>query len=137
MKVHELLNKIIDSYITIAINEYRDLDHTGRRYVIEEPLSNFSSIPEDVLNADVERIVPYYDMISIEIEAKDNEENNNEKKTYRMKYIETVEHNFYTETTSLEEATKYFNNTNLDFSGGEVIDAETFIYEVVDDVEEE
>lgn len=130
MKVHELLNKIIDSYITITINEYRDLDHTGRRYVIENPISDFSSIPEDVLNADVERIITYYNMISIEIEAKDNEENNNEKKTYRMKYTETVEHNFYTKANSLGEAREYFNNTNLDFSGGEVVDSETFIFEM-------
>ena len=70
MKVCELISKIVDSYVDIAINEYKGLEHTGRRYIIEKHSSDFTHIPEDVWNAEVNMIVPYYDRISIEIERE-------------------------------------------------------------------
>lgn len=70
MKVCELISKIVDSYVDIAINEYKGLEHTGRRYIIEKHSSDFTHIPEDVWNAEVNMIVPYYDRISIEIEKE-------------------------------------------------------------------
>lgn len=70
MKVCELISKIVDSYVDIAINEYKRLEHTGRRYIIEKHSSDFTHIPEDVWNAEVNMIVPYYDRISIEIEKE-------------------------------------------------------------------
>lgn len=68
MKVSELMCKILDSYI--AINEYKGLKHTGRRFIIERHSNNYTHIPDDVWNAEVNMIVPYYDRISIEIEAQ-------------------------------------------------------------------
>lgn len=70
MKVSELMCKIPDSYIDIAINEYKGPEHTGRRFIIERHSNNYTHIPDDVWNAEVSMIVPYYDRISIEIEAQ-------------------------------------------------------------------
>lgn len=70
MKVCDLINKIVDSYVDIAINEYKGNEHTGRRYIIEKHSKNYKNIPEDIWNAEVSMIVPYYDRISIEIEAR-------------------------------------------------------------------
>lgn len=70
MKVCELISKIVDSYVDIAINEYKGFEHTGRRYIIEKHSGDFTHIPEDVWNAEVNMIVPYYDRISIEIEKE-------------------------------------------------------------------
>lgn len=69
MKVCDLISKIHDSYVEIAINEYRELKHTGRRYIIEEHSTDYTHIPADVWNAEVSMIVPYFGRISIEIEA--------------------------------------------------------------------
>jgi hypothetical protein len=70
MKVCELISKMVDSYVDIAINEYKGFDHTGRRYIIEKHSNDYTGIPEDVWNAEVNMIVPYFDRISIEIEAQ-------------------------------------------------------------------
>ena len=70
MKVCELISKIVDSYVDIAINEYKGLEHTGRRYIIEKHSSDFTHIPEDVWNAEVNMIVPYSDRLSIEVEKE-------------------------------------------------------------------
>lgn len=72
MKVCDLMSKIVDSYVDIAINEYKGLDHTGRRYIVEKHSHDFTKIPEDIWNAEVSMIVPYYDRISIEVDAKEN-----------------------------------------------------------------
>ena len=69
MRVCDLISKMVDSYVDIAINEYKGLDHTGRKYVIEKHSNDYTHIPEDVWNTEVNMIVPYYDRISIEIEA--------------------------------------------------------------------
>lgn len=68
MTVGELISKIPDSYVELAINEYEGAEHTGRRYIIEKHSTDYKHIPEDVLNKEVKIIVPYYDRISIEIE---------------------------------------------------------------------
>ena len=70
MKLCDLISKIVDSYVDIAINEYKGTEHTGRRYIIEKHAKNYRNIPEDVWNAEVSMIVPYYDRISVEIEAR-------------------------------------------------------------------
>lgn len=72
MRVCDLISKIVDSYVDIAINEYKGYDHTGRRYIIPKHSTDYTHIPEDVWNAEVNMIVPYLDRISIEIEAKKN-----------------------------------------------------------------
>lgn len=69
MKVCDLISKIVDSYVDIAINEYKGTEHTGRRYIIEKHAKNYRNIPKDVWNAEVSMIVPYYDRISVEIEV--------------------------------------------------------------------
>ena len=71
MKVCELLGKIVDNYVEIAVNEYKALEHTGRRYIVERHSHDYSNIPEDVWYADVSAIVLYHDRISIEVEAKE------------------------------------------------------------------
>lgn len=70
MKVKELLGKFLDSYMEIAINEYSGSDHTGRRWILpRHQTSRYLDLPEEIKNAEVTAIVPYYDRISIEIEA--------------------------------------------------------------------
>ena len=71
MRVCDLISKMPDSYVDITINEYKGKRHTGRRYNIEKHSNDFTHIPEDVWYAEVSMIVPYYDRISIEIEAKE------------------------------------------------------------------
>jgi hypothetical protein len=71
MKVCDLISKMPDNYVDIAINEYKGLKHTGRRYIIEKHSNDCTHIPEEIWNAEVNMIVPYYDRISIEIEAKE------------------------------------------------------------------
>lgn len=70
MKVCELITKIVDSYVDIAINEYKENEHTGRRYIIEKRSKDYRNIPKDIWNAEVSMIIPYYDRISIEVEAQ-------------------------------------------------------------------
>lgn len=70
MKVCDLISKIHDSYVEIAINEYSGLKPTGRRYIIREHSTDYTHIPADVWNAEVRVIVPYFGRISVEIEAK-------------------------------------------------------------------
>ena len=70
MTVGELISKIPDSYVELAINEYDGLDHTGRRYTIERHSTDYTHIPEDIWNKEVRMIVPYYDRISIEVEKE-------------------------------------------------------------------
>lgn len=65
MKVCDLISKIVDSYVDIAINEYK-----GRRYIIEKHAKNYRNIPKDVWNAEVSMIVPYYDRINVEIKVR-------------------------------------------------------------------
>lgn len=69
MKVGELMSKIVDSYVSIAINEYKSKEHTGRRYVIAPHSVDCRHIPEDIWNAEVSMIVPYYSHISVEVEV--------------------------------------------------------------------
>lgn len=70
MKVCDLICKMLDHYVDIAINEYKGLDHTGRRYIIEKHSNDYTNVPDDIWNAEVDMIVPYYDRISIEVQAK-------------------------------------------------------------------
>lgn len=70
MKVCDLISKMVDNYIEIAINEYKGSEHTGRRFIIEKHSNDYTNIPEDVWNAEVRMIVPYYDRISIEVESE-------------------------------------------------------------------
>ena len=70
MKVCELISKMVDRYVDIAINEYKGMEHTGRRHIIEKHSNDYTNIPEDMWNAEVSMIIPYYDRISIVIEAE-------------------------------------------------------------------
>lgn len=70
MTVGELISKIPDSYVELAINEYKGLEHTGRRYIIEKHSTDYTHIPEDIWGKEVAMIIPYYDRISIEIEKE-------------------------------------------------------------------
>lgn len=70
MKVRDLLDKMFDSYVEIAINEYKEGEYTGRRWIIPVHSKDYTDIPEDVLDSDVSGIVAYYDRISIEINVK-------------------------------------------------------------------
>ena len=70
MTVGELISKIPDSYVELAINEYDGLEHTGRRYIIEKHAKDYTHIPEDVWNKNVRMIIPYYDRIRIEVDKK-------------------------------------------------------------------
>lgn len=70
MKVCELISKIVDSYIDIVINEYKGIEHTGRRYIIKKHSKDYRNIPKDIWNTEVSMIIPYYDRISVEIEVR-------------------------------------------------------------------
>lgn len=70
MTVSDLISKIVDSHVSIAVNEYKGNEHTGRRWIAERHESIRAVLPDDVLQCEVAAIVPYYDRISIEIEAK-------------------------------------------------------------------
>ena len=67
MKVCDLISIMPDTYVEIAINEYDGVEHTGRRFIIQEHSTDFTHIPVDVWNHEVSAIIPYYGRISIEI----------------------------------------------------------------------
>lgn len=71
MKVNDFLKVVPDNYLEIAINEYKGVEHTGRRHVIRPHLKGMTDTPEDFLNAEITCIIPYYDRITVEIEAKE------------------------------------------------------------------
>lgn len=68
MTVGELISKIPDSYVELAINEYEGVEHTGRRWIIEKHSTVYTHVPEEIWNKEVEMIIPYYNRISIEVE---------------------------------------------------------------------
>jgi hypothetical protein len=70
MKVCDLISKIVDNYVEIVIEEFKGKDRTGRRWNITPHSTDYRNIPEDVWNAEVSMIVPYYTSISIVIESK-------------------------------------------------------------------
>ena len=69
MKVKDLISRIFNRNVEIAVNEYNGDEHTGRRWIIPPRSNDCTHIPDDVWNSDVSMIVPYYERISIEIEA--------------------------------------------------------------------
>ena len=69
MLVKDFFSKIPGSYVEIAVNEYKGNDHTGRRWVFKPYESAKGKLPDDVWNKEVSAIIPYYDRISVEIEA--------------------------------------------------------------------
>ena len=80
MTVGELLCKMVDSYVDIAVNEYKGAEYTGRRWIIPRHSVNYRDIPEDVWETEVSMIIPYWSHISIEIEAKDAASRNDARK---------------------------------------------------------
>lgn len=48
MLVKDLISKIVDSYQEIVINEYKENEHTGRRWIIEPHSIDFTNIPKDI-----------------------------------------------------------------------------------------
>ena len=71
MKVSDLLKVIPENYIEIAINEYKGTKHTGRRHLIGPHLKDITETPDDFLNAEITCIIPYYDRLTVEVEAKE------------------------------------------------------------------
>ena len=71
MTVAEVLGAIKDNYVEVRVNEYRGLDHTGVRYVFEPHKLNVSVLPQNIQNREVTEIVPYWDSISVDIDAID------------------------------------------------------------------
>ena len=68
MKVCELVNKIVDHYIDIRINEYNGTEK--REYVFKPHSIDLTKVPEDIWNAEVNMIVLHHDCISIDVEAE-------------------------------------------------------------------
>lgn len=69
MTVNDLLRKIWDSYVEIAINERKGNEHTGRSWMIKPHAIITTKIPEEIQNAQVAAIIPYFDRIAIEVET--------------------------------------------------------------------
>lgn len=66
MKIKNILSKIVDNYYKIAIEIFdRETGLIINRYYIRPHSCDFTNIPEDVANMDVEMIIPYYDNLSI------------------------------------------------------------------------
>lgn len=66
MKVKDVLTKIVDNYYNIIIEVFDGKPGLIiNRYYIRPHSCDFTNIPEDVANMDVEMIIPYYDNLSI------------------------------------------------------------------------
>lgn len=70
MKVCDLISKIPDSYMEISINFYDHITHKRERYIIERHFVDYNNIPNNVWESEIDMIVPFYDKISIEVNAK-------------------------------------------------------------------
>ena len=66
MKVYDLIGKFVDNYKDIVIGVYGKLtEEPTARYVISPHSTSFRHIPKDVLYADVEIMVLYYDELHV------------------------------------------------------------------------
>lgn len=65
MLVKDFISKIIDSYQKITISEYSKLQLTGRKWTIDPHATDYTNIPEDIWNTEIDMIGIYYSGISI------------------------------------------------------------------------
>lgn len=66
-------NKFFSKYYIIEVSGTALISNDWRFVAVlehQEHAKNYRNIPEDVWNAEVSMIVPYYDRISVEIEAR-------------------------------------------------------------------
>ena len=68
MKLKDLLDKIVNTYMNIDIREYDKMTYTGVRYNLGK-MQSYKCIPEYVLDKEVGLIKPYEDILIIEIKA--------------------------------------------------------------------
>ena len=69
MKVKELFCKMVDSYVEIAVNEYKGVEHTGRRWILEPHAIDYTCIPKEIWDKEVIMIVPYRRSIEIDVDS--------------------------------------------------------------------
>lgn len=68
MKLKDLLSKIVDSYKTIQIDVCKGMEQS--KEFIYPHKTACTTIPEDILNATVDMIIPYYDRLSIVVSVQ-------------------------------------------------------------------
>ena len=69
MTVNEFLTKTIDSYMDLAICEYKG-DQIQRRITADKHKWFCADIPDDLKEKEIASIVPYYSRIVIEVNAE-------------------------------------------------------------------
>lgn len=70
MLVRDLISKIIDSYQKITISEYSKIQPTGRKWIIESHVTDYTNIPEEIWNTEIDVIGVYCSGISICVQKK-------------------------------------------------------------------
>lgn len=65
-----LLSLIPDSYQTVSINEIKNGKRTGSVWVVTPHGQKTEGLPDRILYGEVRAIVPYYDVISIEVTGR-------------------------------------------------------------------
>ena len=70
MKVCDLIYKMLDHHVDIVITEYKGISRIMRSCVIEKYSNDYTNVPEDIWNAEVDMIMPSCDQFRIWIQAK-------------------------------------------------------------------
>ena len=66
MKVKDIISKMVDNYYPVVVEVFDRNTHLIKvRYKIEPHSGDFTNIPEDVWDTEVDMVIPYFDSLAI------------------------------------------------------------------------